>query len=113
MSQAIGGCVLCGAETEPRVMALVEWAEPIGREQWSHVPRCVDRDACRSRVEVVLREPWPLNDGTPAPVRVGGSISSGDGGGIGPLRSRLPDETGSNISVEDPEPADPVLPWLA
>lgn len=69
MSHAIEACVLCGSETAERVMAIVEWTEPIGREQWSHVPRCVDRVACRERVELVLGEPWPVDDDTPAPVK--------------------------------------------
>lgn len=67
MSRAIDACVLCGSEAADRVMAIVEWLEPIGKEQWSHVPRCVDRPACRDRVERVLGEPWPVDDGTPAP----------------------------------------------
>ena len=54
MTRSIEACVLCGAETGDRVMAIVEWSEPIGRETWSHVPRCVDRAACRATVEVVL-----------------------------------------------------------
>jgi hypothetical protein len=69
MSYTIEACVLCGSDTEPRVMALIEWTEPIGRDLWAHVPRCVDRAACRYRVELVLGEPWPVNDGTPAPVK--------------------------------------------
>jgi len=69
MTRSIEACVLCGAETGDRVMAIVEWSEPIGRETWSHVPRCVDRAACRATVEVVLGEPWPVADGTPAPVK--------------------------------------------
>jgi len=67
MSHGIGGCVLCGDEIGDRVMALIEWSEPIGRDIWSYVPRCVDRAACRERVERVLEEPWPVNDGTPPP----------------------------------------------
>lgn len=66
-------CSLCGSETEPTAMSLVEWLEPIDGEIWSHVPRCVDRPACRARVELPkpagLGEPWPVNDRTPAPVR--------------------------------------------
>lgn len=64
-------CVLCGSETAETRLALVEWTEPVEGEGWSHVPRCVDRPACRLRVEgpkpAGLGERWPLNDRTPAP----------------------------------------------
>ena len=67
MTHAPGPCLLCGSETtETRVM-LVEWSEPIGNAIWSSVPRCVDRAACRERVERVIGERWPVNDRTPAP----------------------------------------------
>jgi len=66
---SIGPCLLCGSETEDRAMAFVEWREPVGNQIWSHIPICRDRAACRSRVETVLEEPWPLRDGTPAPPR--------------------------------------------
>jgi hypothetical protein len=68
-------CVLCGSESTPTRRELVEWREPVrsdatGKlEVWSHVPRCLDRVACRSRVELELGEPWPIDDATPAPVR--------------------------------------------
>lgn len=67
MSHGLEACVLCGSETADRVMATVEWIEPIGKERWSHVPRCVDRAACRRTVELALKEPWPIADRTPAP----------------------------------------------
>jgi hypothetical protein len=41
-------------------MGLVEWREPVGRERFTAVPRCVDKVACRRRVENELREPWPV-----------------------------------------------------
>ena len=68
-------CVLCGSETGPTRRELVEWSEPVrsdatGKlEVWSHVPRCLDRIACRARVELTNGEPWPVDDRTPAPQR--------------------------------------------
>jgi hypothetical protein len=65
MSPRSSACLICGHDVSIDVrMALVEWREPVGREVWSHVPRCVDGVACRSRVEL-LGEPWPVADGTP------------------------------------------------
>lgn len=65
-------CSLCGSETET-VTALVEWLEPIDGQLWSSIPRCIERAACRARVELPkpagLGEPWPVDDRTPAPVR--------------------------------------------
>lgn len=62
-------CVLCGNDVATEVrMAILEWREPIGKEIWAHVPRCTDVAACRARVENVLREPWPVKDGTPPSV---------------------------------------------
>lgn len=65
-------CSLCGFEgheaREVRI-ELVEFLEPevheIAWRRYDSVPRCVDRIACRQRVEAIP-EPWPLNDGTPA-----------------------------------------------
>jgi hypothetical protein len=66
MSQT-DSCVLCGNDVGTEVrMQLVEWREPIGKEIWSHIPRCSDAIACRARVENVLGEPWPIDDDTPA-----------------------------------------------
>jgi len=66
MSPHSSACVLCGHDVATEVrMAMVEWREPISKEIWSTVPRCIDRAACRQRVETVLREPWPVADGTP------------------------------------------------
>lgn len=95
MTRPDTACVLCGSETAPRVMAIVEWLEPIGREAWSHVPRCVDRAACRERVELVVGEPWPVNDRTPAPDR--------------PMPSAEPPPA----VVEATTPIEEVISWLA
>lgn len=72
-------CCICGSETGPTKRELVEWREPVRNdltgklEVWSHVPRCIDRAACRARVELPkpagLGEPWPIDDDTPAPAR--------------------------------------------
>lgn len=53
-------CAICGADGQPTRMALVEWREPVGRERFTAVPRCVDRVACRRRVENELGELWPI-----------------------------------------------------
>lgn len=78
MTHAIDACVLCGSETADRVMTTVEWIEPIGNERWSWIPRCVDRPACRYQVEIVLGEPWPINDRTPVPVRPAEPVATPD-----------------------------------
>jgi hypothetical protein len=63
-----GACVLCGSETTDTRAQLVEWTDPVGG-RWSVIPRCLDRAACRYRVEVEINEPWPVRDTTPAPMR--------------------------------------------
>jgi hypothetical protein len=98
MTRSIEGCVLCGAETGDRVMAIVEWTEPIGHERWTNIPRCVDRAACRHTVEVVLGEPWPVADGTPPPVRPMPDPSS-----MPPAEAPAPVATSA---VEE------ILPWM-
>jgi hypothetical protein len=91
VSPRSSACLLCGHDVSIDVrMALVEWREPVGREVWAHVPRCVDATACRLRVEL-LGEPWPVADGTPATV-----IRAAD------YADSIPDA-----------PAEEVSPWLA
>ena len=59
-------CALCGFEghrdREVR-LELVAYREPDpkpeGWKPYDHVPRCVDRAACRERV-AAIPEPWPL-----------------------------------------------------
>ncbi len=60
-------CAICGSETEPTRLELLEWREPVDGKRYDHVPRCLDRVACRARTE--LSEPWPVEDRTPAPPR--------------------------------------------
>lgn len=86
MAHGIEACVLCGSETSDRAMSLVEWTEPVGNSRYAHIPRCVDRAACRHQVEVVLGEPWPVADRTPAP------------------------EKPAAVAPVDPPPADPLPP---
>lgn len=52
-------CLLCGAETHDVRTGLVAWREPVGREAFSAIPRCIDQAACRRRVESIGDE-WPL-----------------------------------------------------
>jgi hypothetical protein len=72
-------------------MSFVEWREPIGKDIWAHIPRCVDATACRARCEAA-GEPWPIADGTPASVLT------------------LPDEEPEAPAASPEEEA---IPWLA
>lgn len=103
MPHGIEACVLCGSETSDRTMSLVEWIEPVGNSRYAHIPRCVDRAACRHQVEVVLGEAWPVADRTPAPER---TYLLGD---PPPPGDPLPPEVAAPPVVE-PE-AEEVLPW--
>jgi hypothetical protein len=108
MSQAVEplACVLCGSETGPTRMQLVEWTEPIEGEIWSTVPRCTDRLACRSRVELENDEQWPVNDRTPGP---GGAPDTQNGRGP---ETRPKIAQGVYGSGESAEPAgEGGLPW--
>lgn len=52
-------CALCG-DTSPQVrVGLVEWIDPLEEQRFSAVPRCVDRKACRERVEA-SGEKWEV-----------------------------------------------------
>lgn len=64
-------CALCGHQGHDVALALVEFVEPVAGKRFDLVPRCHDRISCRERVELVIREPWPVRDSTPAPARVG------------------------------------------
>lgn len=67
MSPHSSACVVCGNDRVVEVrMILTRWRDPIGSEIYSTIPRCADAKACRDRVEKVLDEPWPVDDGTPA-----------------------------------------------
>jgi len=55
-------CVICGNRGDVR-LGLVEWREPVEGETWTSLPRCVDRQACRDRLEA-LGELWDLVDRT-------------------------------------------------
>jgi hypothetical protein len=95
MSYDVEACVLCGSETTDRAMRLVEWTEPVGGEAYAHIPTCADRAACRYRVEIVLGEPWPVDDRTPAPVKP------------------TPDpEPPAPVIEATTQPEEEVIPWL-
>ena len=52
-------CELCGNQTSGQVaVRLIRWREAPPGMQYEHIHRCVDNEACRSRVEAAGRE-WP------------------------------------------------------
>lgn len=57
-------CVLCGRVDPDVKVALVHWEQPVGGVEYSAVPRCPERLACRLRVEEENHERWPLIDAT-------------------------------------------------
>jgi hypothetical protein len=65
----LGTCLVCGGEDVEIVGGMVEWLEPVDGVIWQHIERCVDRPACRARLELIPGERWPVNDRTPATVR--------------------------------------------
>jgi hypothetical protein len=60
--------LVCGHEAHDVGVALVAWRQPLGREQFSAIPRCRDREACRSRLEAIGDE-WPVDDGSAPTLR--------------------------------------------
>ncbi len=96
-----GLCAEVGVEVSVVETRMVEWTDDamrgMGRPRYEVVARCVDRAACRSRVELVLEVPWPVNDRTPAPVAGGGSPND-EPKTRGPLANLPFAETGSNLS---------------
>jgi len=55
-------CLLCGNEVLAEVrVSLVRYKEPTPGRPFEHLPRCVNREACRARLEK-LGEPWPVAD---------------------------------------------------
>lgn len=59
-------CLICGSESAVVTVSLVEWAEPIDGRRWESLPRCIDRQACRERLEL-LGERWPIRDSVTIP----------------------------------------------
>ena len=51
-------CVLCGNTANVR-NGLVQWADALPGMRYEHVARCVDREACRARVQSEGK-PWPV-----------------------------------------------------
>jgi len=93
VSPHAAACVICGNDVAIEIrIALVEWREPVGKEIWSTIPRCVDVAACRARCEAI-GEPWPIADGTPASVLT------------------LPDEEPETPVA--PSAEEEAIPWLA
>jgi len=65
MSRA-SACVLCGSETSETHRSLIAWTDPQPGRAYATGDRCLDRPACRARVEA-SGERWEVDDGTPAP----------------------------------------------
>lgn len=61
-------CVLCGHEARDVSVGLVAWQKPVGRERFSAVPRCIQLDACRKRVEA-NGDAWEVRENEPRSVR--------------------------------------------
>lgn len=116
-------CGLC-AETGPMPTAvrrlLVEWTDDaqaqLGVPRYQSIDRCVDRAACRARVERVLGVAWPVNDRTPAPAIEGpagpggmGVESSDAGAGVGPRGSRVATKPSSKVAGPS---SDEDIEWL-
>jgi len=51
-------CALCRTADRNVRTGLIEWREPIDNLRFEALPRCVDRVACRARVEA-RGERWP------------------------------------------------------
>jgi hypothetical protein len=52
-------CLICGDLSLDVRTQLVEWRDPVGGRRYEAIPRCIDRTACRSRVEA-QGETWPV-----------------------------------------------------
>ena len=63
-------CLLCGFEATSETIWLrpAWWREPLDGKWITTIPRCLDIDACRRRVEA-LAEPWPLLEAGEEPGR--------------------------------------------
>lgn len=64
-------CLICGHETSDRRAVdahLARFREPVEGRLFATIPRCLDFAACRVRCEA-NGDAWPLDDGTPAPLR--------------------------------------------
>lgn len=54
-------CLLCGNSSHDVKVGLVSWRNPVDNQRYASIPRCVDRIACRARVEANGDE-WEVND---------------------------------------------------
>lgn len=59
-------CLICGHEGADVRASLVEWKDQA--RPFDSIPRCVDAQACRYRLELIGDE-WPVNDSTVGTVR--------------------------------------------
>ena len=91
-------CLLCGFEATSETIWLrpAWWREPLDGKWITTIPRCLDIDACRRRVEA-LGEPWPLLEAGEEPRSHGVATVSAP-------TSRRDDGSAA------PQPMDPPLP---
>ena len=61
MTHRDGTCLLCGTTSLDVKVGLIRWREPIGRDVFTSAPRCLDRPACRARLEAA-GEVWDVLD---------------------------------------------------
>ena len=66
-------CLLCGAEGAPVARTVVRWVDPEPGREYAAVDRCLDRVACRARVEAA-GERWEVDDGTLPPQRAAATL---------------------------------------
>lgn len=57
----LNACVIFGDDSNTQ-LAIIRWK--IGEPEYDHGPRCLDRDACRARVEAA-GEAWNVVDSKP------------------------------------------------
>lgn len=105
----LGSCLLCGAERAEVERRLVLWPDT---KVWGEIESCLDRAACRDRVEA-LGERWPTMRGDPPRRPGGGGLGSSEVvAGQGPRGRRLSGRTGSETPAGDDvalaEPMEPV-----
>lgn len=107
-------CLLCGdAPADPRDvrMALVRWVEPDAERRFSSVPRCIDRAACRARVEAAGGA-WEVQDGVTLEERPRRGFSDGHRTvfeAAARWRAERP-PVPEPMRLEPPEPADAPAP---
>jgi hypothetical protein len=114
MTGLFEACLLCGASgamAGTLRVGLVKWLEPIEGQEYAHLPRCSDAQACRERVEK-RGERWEVEDSiTHSTIGGGGVKSFADEPPQGPLGSHVP---AMSKPAPESEPAqDETAEWFA